>query len=65
MIPTLKNIHQKKSRFNIKKSKIITLNIPYNKKNKYFINSKKLNPISNDSLLVNCSRGGLIDENAV
>ena len=64
--PNIKKYSSKKNLdLILKKSKIITLNIPYNKKNKYFINSKKLNQISNDSLLVNCSRGGLIDENAL
>ena len=64
--PNIKKYSSKKNlNLILKNSKIITLNIPYNKKNKYFINSKKLNQISNDSLLVNCSRGGLIDENAL
>ena len=64
--PNIKKYSSKKNlNLILKNSKIITLNIPYNKKNKYFVNSKKLNQISNDSLLVNCSRGGLIDENAL
>lgn len=43
-------------------SDIITLNIPYNKKNQNFINKSKLKLMKNDSLFVNCSRGGLVDE---
>lgn len=49
----------------LKNSDIITLNIPFNKKNKNFINNKKLKIIKNNAILVNCSRGGLIDEKAL
>ena len=51
--------------FILKKSEIITLNIPFNKKNKNFINAQKLNLMSENTILVNCSRGGLIDEKAL
>ena len=51
--------------FILKNSKIITLNIPFNEKNKSFINFQKLKQMSEDAILVNCSRGGLIDENAL
>ena len=46
----------------LKNADIITLNIPFNKKNQNFINKAKLKLIKNDSLFVNCSRGGLVDE---
>ena len=45
--------------------KIITLNIPFNSKNKNFMNENKLKKISKDAILVNCSRGGLVDEEAL
>ena len=51
--------------FILKNSKIITLNIPFNKKNKNFINVQKLKQMSEEAILVNCSRGGLIDEGAL
>ena len=51
--------------FILKNSEIITLNIPFNKKNKNFINAQKLNQMSENTILVNCSRGGLIDEKAL
>ena len=51
--------------FILKHSKIITLNIPFNHKNENFINFSKLKKISDDAIFVNCSRGGLVDENAL
>jgi D-3-phosphoglycerate dehydrogenase len=51
--------------FILKNSEIITLNIPFNKKNKNFINAQKLKQMSKNTILVNCSRGGLIDEKAL
>ena len=41
------------------------MNIPYNKRNKNFINFSKLSLMRSDTILVNCSRGGLIDERAM
>lgn len=55
----------KKLNFILKNSEIITLNIPFNKKNKNFINANRLNKMSQNTILVNCSRGGLIDEKAL
>ena len=49
----------------LKESDIITLNIPMNKKNKYFINKQKLNKMKDNVILVNCARGGLINEKAL
>ena len=49
----------------LKTSDIVSLQIPFNKKNKNFINSKRLSFMKNDAVLVNCARGGLIDEKAL
>ena len=49
----------------IEKCNIITLNIPYTIKNKNFIDKEKINRMKSDATLVNCSRGGLIDEKAL
>ena len=47
------------------KSDIVTINIPYNNKNKNFINEEKINLMKNNAIFVNCSRGGLVDEKAL
>lgn len=49
----------------LKKSDIISIHIPFSKKNKNFINKKKLDLMKNDAVIINCARGGLIDENAL
>ena len=49
----------------IKNSTIIILSIPLNNKNINFIDDKKLKQMKNDAILVNCSRGGLVDEKAL
>ena len=49
----------------IKECDIITLNIPYSIKNKNFIDEKKINNMKKNATIVNCSRGGLIDEKAL
>ena len=49
----------------IKNSAIIILSIPLNNKNINFIDDKKLKQMKNDAILVNCSRGGLVDEKAL
>ena len=49
----------------LKNSNIVTLNIPLCYKNKYFINKVKLNLMKKNAVLINCSRGELIDEVAL
>lgn len=49
----------------LQESDIVTLHIPYSGDNRHFINSEKLNKMKNYSILINTSRGGLIDENAL
>ena len=46
-------------------SDIISLHIPLNKETKNLIDEKKLRLIKNSSVIINTSRGGIIDENAL
>ena len=47
------------------KSDVITLHLPYNASTHHIINEKKLNMMKNGSYVVNISRGGLVDEDAL
>ena len=46
-------------------SDIISLHIPLNKETKNLIDEKKLRLIKNSSVIINTSRGGIIDENSL
>lgn len=46
----------------LKNSDIVTLHIPLNKDNKKFISKRKIDLIRETSVLINTSRGGVIDE---
>ena len=46
-------------------SDIISLHIPLNKETKNLIDEKKLRLIKNSSVIINTSRGGIIDENTL
>lgn len=46
-------------------SDIISLHIPYNQENHHFINSSKFDLMKNGVIILNISRGGLIDEDAL
>ena len=46
-------------------SDIISLHIPLSKETKNLIDEKKLRLIKNSSLIINTSRGGIIDENSL
>jgi len=46
-------------------SDIISLHIPYNKENHHIINKDMLCKMKTSAILINLSRGGLIDENAL
>ena len=48
--------------FILKNSDIISIHIPLNRFNTLFIDSRKLNKISNNCLLINTSRGKIINE---
>ncbi len=44
---------------------IIALHIPLSKENKGFINAEKLSWMKNDAILINTSRGAIVDEDAL
>lgn len=49
----------------LKKSDILTLHIPYTKENHHLINKKTLSIMKKGSILINTSRGLLVDNNAL
>lgn len=49
----------------LKECDFITLNIPFNKNNKNFIDQNKIKLMKSNSIFVNCARGGLVDEDAL
>jgi D-lactate dehydrogenase len=49
----------------LKKSDIITLHVPYNEKTHHLINKEKISLIKKGSILINTSRGGIIDTEAL
>jgi len=49
--------------FVLKNSDIISIHIPYNIQNHNIISNKKISLLKKDSLLINTSRGDLVDEN--
>jgi len=44
---------------------IITIHIPYNKENEYLIDSCRISLMKESSILINCSRGKIVDEEAL
>jgi D-3-phosphoglycerate dehydrogenase / 2-oxoglutarate reductase len=65
-IHDIKNI-KNKTKLNtlIKKSDIITLHIPLNEKNINFFDNQKFLKLKNNSILVNTSRGEIVDQKAL
>ncbi len=49
----------------IRASEIVTLHIPYNDRNHHFIDDEALANFDKDKILINTSRGGVIDEQAL
>ena len=49
----------------IKKSDFVSLHIPHNKESHYIINNNILNMMKPNAYLINCARGGVVDENAL
>jgi D-3-phosphoglycerate dehydrogenase / 2-oxoglutarate reductase len=49
----------------LKESDIISLHIPYNNENHHFIDSEAIELMKEGVIILNISRGGLIDENAL
>jgi D-lactate dehydrogenase len=49
----------------LKKSDIISLHVPYNKHTHHLIDKKKIKLLKKDAIIINTSRGGIIDTNAL
>lgn len=49
----------------MKKSDFISLHIPHNKDTHYLLDKKRLSLMKNTAYLINCARGGVVDENAL
>jgi len=49
----------------LRESDIVTLHIPYTKQNRNLINAKRLKIMKRGTILINTSRGGLVDEGAL
>ncbi len=49
----------------LKQSDIITLHMPDNKHTHHFLDKKKMSKLKNSAIIINTSRGGLIDTNAL
>lgn len=49
----------------LKRSNIITLHAPYNQKTKHLINRRNIKLLKANSMLINTSRGGLVDTTAL
>jgi D-3-phosphoglycerate dehydrogenase len=49
----------------LRESDIVTLHIPYTKQNRNLINAKRLKIMKRGAILINTSRGGLVDEDAL
>lgn len=49
----------------LKNSDIISLHVPYNKSTHHLINKESLKKIKKDALIINTSRGGVIDTNSL
>lgn len=49
----------------LKESDIITLHLPYSKENCNLIGKKEISSMKKDAFLVNCSRGGIVDEDVL
>lgn len=49
----------------LKQSDIVTVHIPYQESNHFFINKEKLGKMKPQALFINTSRGGIVDEDAL
>lgn len=60
------SLHKQKSlNFILSNSDIITIHAPLTKKTKNLINMTNINLCKNKSIIINCARGGIINENAL
>lgn len=44
---------------------VVTLHVPLNKETKHILNADRLSLMNKGAIVINCARGGLIDENAL
>jgi len=49
----------------LSKVDIVTIHIPYDKKNEYLIDAKRIALLKKESILINCSRAKIVDEEAL
>jgi len=49
----------------LKESDFVSLHIPHTKDSHHLLNKKNLSVMKNSAYLINCSRGGTVDENAL
>jgi D-3-phosphoglycerate dehydrogenase len=49
----------------LKESDFVSLHIPHTKDSHYLLNYEKLSLMKNSAYLINCSRGGVVEENAL
>ena len=59
------NVIQKSLKYLLSRSDIITVHTPLNSKTINLINSNNLKLIKNDCFIINCARGGIINENSL
>ncbi|PWJ91226.1 D-3-phosphoglycerate dehydrogenase [Oceanotoga teriensis] len=59
------NIEQVDLDYILKNCDIISLHIPHNEKTHHLISDKELNMMKKSALLINCARGGVLDEEAL
>ena len=58
-------IQKKTTQEILQQSDVVSLHIPFSNENKHLIGEKELRLLKSDAKLINTSRGGLIDENAL
>jgi D-3-phosphoglycerate dehydrogenase len=49
----------------LKESDLVSLHLPYSEENHHFINRERMRAMKNGAMVVNASRGGLVDEEAL
>ena len=49
----------------LKKSDFVSLHLPHNKNSHYLLNKETFSLMKNNAYLINCARGGVVDENAL
>ena len=57
------SIKQATKNYIFKKCNLITFHVPLTKRTKNLVTKKEINLMSNDTILINASRGGIINEN--